>query len=150
MAHLASEEHLCNSIGVPVLLEQVIVDNEIGEPKLEQSHVVRGSFLLYRLLFVLVFEHLSGIAQLALKWHFLDMFFRNCLILNCIITLFIRGTRLRDRVLLSDRFWYGNFCFGLFDYLLLRFLYNDTHPDFLPKLLSFRHQPEVAHIVARL
>ena len=137
MSHLASDEHLCNSVSVIVLLEQVIIDNEIGEPKLEQSHVVRGSFLLYRLLFILVFEHLSGIAQLVLKW-FLDMIGRNLLVLSCIITLFVRGTRLRDRILLGNRFWYWIFCFDLFEYLLLlRFLYDDAQPDFLPELLSF-------------
>ena len=137
MSHLASDEHLCNSVSVIVLLEQVIIDNEIGEPKLEQSHVVRGSFLLYRLLFILVFEHLSGIAQLVLKW-FLDMIGRNLLVVSCIITLFVRGTRLRDRILLGNRFWYWIFCFDLFEYLLLlRFLYDDAQPDFLPELLSF-------------
>ena len=63
---------------------------------------------------------------------------RNFLILSCIITLFVWGTRLRDRILFSDRFWYCILYFDLFEYfLLLRLLYDDTQPDFLPELLSF-------------
>ena len=63
---------------------------------------------------------------------------RSFLILSCIITLFVWGTRLGDRILFSDRFWYCIFCFDLFEYfLLLRLLYDDTQPDFLPELLSF-------------
>ena len=73
---------------------------------------------------------------MLLKWH-LVMIGRNFLILSHIITLFVRGTRLWDRFLLGDKFWHGNFCFDLFLYLLLRFLYKDAHPDFLPELLSF-------------
>ena len=86
---------------------------------------------------MLVFGHLSGIAQLVLKW-FLDIIGRNFLVLSCTITLFVWGTRLHDRILFGDRFWYRIFCFDLFEYLLLlRFLYDDTQPDFLPELLSF-------------
>ena len=150
MGHLASEQHLCNSVDVIELLEQVIVDNEIGESELEQPHVVRGSVLLDCLLFILVFEHLSGIAQLLLNW-LLDMIGRNYLVLSCIITFFVRSARLRDRILFGNGLRHWIFCFDLFEsLLLLRLLHDDTHPDFLPKLLSFRHQSEVAHIVARL
>ena len=52
---------------------------------------------------------------------------RSFIILSCIITLFVWGTRLWDRILFSDRFWYCILYFDLFEYfLLLRLLYDDT------------------------
>ena len=139
-ADLATHEHFCDQVNVLMFLEKILVDNEICESKLEKSHIVLRSLLLYRLHLVLVFKHLSRIAHLLLQW--LVHMIRNCrLVIGRVIISFVGSVIVYDRYVVFNRLRLSTLLFFLFLALLLRFLHEDTQPNFLPKLRSFCHQP---------